>query len=131
MYHVWTDIKGIDRLYKPQKDDRRPLLQRVADEFERVCDDFRANEEVSQVFSTPAEVHVLTRMKGIGYQTEMKELTGSRDPKFYQMFLNVRCTSSDMSSKPLIVISDSSMKYDDRPVERGTLLSYCGLRHSE
>eukprot|EP00971_Amphidinium_carterae_P027256 537044-Amphidinium_carterae.1 len=30
-----------------------------------------------------------------------------------------------MSSKPLIVISDSSMKYDDRPVERGTLLSYC------
>eukprot|EP00971_Amphidinium_carterae_P126509 2506231-Amphidinium_carterae.2 len=91
------------------KSDRRPLLQRVADEFERVCDDFRANEEVGQVFPTPAEMHVLTRMKGIGYQTEMKELTGSRDPKFFQMFLNVRCTSSDMSSKPLIVISDSSM----------------------
>eukprot|EP00971_Amphidinium_carterae_P312893 6218129-Amphidinium_carterae.1 len=91
MYHIWTDIRGIDRLYKPAKGDRRPLLQRVADEsdeFERVCDDFRANEDVGQVFPTLAEMHVLTRMKGIGYQTETKELTGSRDPKFYQMFLN-------------------------------------------
>eukprot|EP00971_Amphidinium_carterae_P167457 3317942-Amphidinium_carterae.1 len=42
------------------------------------------------------------------------------------MFLNVRCTSPDMSSKPLVVISDSSMKYDDRPVDKGTMLSYCG-----
>eukprot|EP00971_Amphidinium_carterae_P052189 1027597-Amphidinium_carterae.1 len=88
MYHVWTDIHGIARLYKPHKDDRRPLFQRVADEFEKVCDDFRSNDELGQVFPNPTEIHVLTRMKGIGYQTEMKELTGSRDPKFYQMFLN-------------------------------------------
>eukprot|EP00971_Amphidinium_carterae_P161545 3202869-Amphidinium_carterae.1 len=70
-------------------------------------------------------MHVLTRMKGIGYQAEAKELTGNRDPKFYQMFLNVRCTASDYGSKPLVVISDSSMKYEDRSVERGTMLSFC------
>eukprot|EP00971_Amphidinium_carterae_P017805 350911-Amphidinium_carterae.1 len=98
---------------------------RVADEFEKVCDDFRANEDLGTVFPTAADVHVLTRMKGIGYQGEGKELTGNRDTKFNQMFLNIRCTSKEMASKPLVVISDSSMKYEDRSVERGTLLSFC------
>eukprot|EP00971_Amphidinium_carterae_P225050 4464230-Amphidinium_carterae.1 len=109
MYHVWTDIKGIDRLYKPVKGDRRPLLQRVADEYEKVCSDFRANDEVGQVFPTPAEAHILTRVKAVGYQTESRDLTGSKDPKFFQMFMNIRCTASEYGSKPLVVISDSSM----------------------
>eukprot|EP00971_Amphidinium_carterae_P033109 651732-Amphidinium_carterae.2 len=108
LYHVWTDIKGIDRLYKPHKDDKRPLFMRVADEFEKVCEHFRPNEEVGLIFPTMTEVHTLTRMKGVGHQTRLKSLTGSQDPKFYQMFLNVRCTSPDMSSKPLVVVSDSS-----------------------
>eukprot|EP00971_Amphidinium_carterae_P303619 6033107-Amphidinium_carterae.1 len=94
MYHVWTDIKGIDRLYKPLKDDKRPLFLRVADEFEKVCEHFKPNEEVGQVFPTVAEVHTLTRVKGVGYQTEMKSLTkrkamrnarrsGSMDPAVF------------------------------------------------
>eukprot|EP00971_Amphidinium_carterae_P255173 5065671-Amphidinium_carterae.1 len=126
MYHVWTDIKGIVRLYKPAKGDKRPLLQRVADEYEKVCSDFRANDEIGRVFPTPAEVHILTRVKGVGYQSEKMELTGSRDPKFFQMFMNIRCTASEYGSKPLVVVSDSSMKYEDRSVAQGTMLSFCG-----
>eukprot|EP00971_Amphidinium_carterae_P285312 5664059-Amphidinium_carterae.1 len=89
MYHVWTDIKGIDRLYKPLKGDKRPLFVRVADEFEKVCEHFKPNEEVGQVFPTVAEVHTLIKVRGVGYQTEAKSLTGSRDPKVYHIFLNL------------------------------------------
>eukprot|EP00971_Amphidinium_carterae_P129071 2556845-Amphidinium_carterae.1 len=54
MYHVWTDIKGIDRLYKPAKEEEA-VVQKEADKYK-------------------------------SYQSEAKELTGNRDPKFYQMF---------------------------------------------
>eukprot|EP00971_Amphidinium_carterae_P106613 2111951-Amphidinium_carterae.1 len=39
--------------------------------------------------------------------------------------MNVRCTASEYGSKPLVVISDSSMKYEDRSVDKGTMLSFC------
>eukprot|EP00971_Amphidinium_carterae_P056112 1106535-Amphidinium_carterae.1 len=61
MFHVWTDPGGITRLYKPGKDDKRPLFLRVADEFERVSEHFKPNDEVGQIFPSATEMQALTR----------------------------------------------------------------------
>eukprot|EP00971_Amphidinium_carterae_P134182 2658660-Amphidinium_carterae.1 len=68
MYHLFTDPDGIDRLYKPKEGEVTTLFMRAASEYEKVHMDFKANEEIGNMRPTATEMHVLTRVKKVGYE---------------------------------------------------------------
>eukprot|EP00971_Amphidinium_carterae_P254745 5056982-Amphidinium_carterae.1 len=66
------------------------------------CRHFNTNDEVGNMTPTATEMHVLTKVKKVGYETPLRI--------WYPFYIGVRSTCAEMSNIPFLVVSDSSLK---------------------